>query len=76
MKSARTHRAPAHFSLGLDLQRFLDIVTMRTHAAIAVAENPEDFAPQMTEREAQGQQDWAAGFTLGCEKFKAGPQKL
>lgn len=49
---------------------------MRTHAAIAVAENPEDFAPQMTEREAQGQQDWAAGFTLGCEKFKAGPQKL
>ena len=55
----------------LELQRFLDIVMMRAHAAIAVAEDPEDFALQMTERGAQGQQDWAAGFTLGCEKFKS-----
>ena len=54
MKSARTHRAPAHFSLGLDLQRFLDIVMMRAHAAIVVAEDREDFALQMTERGAQG----------------------
>lgn len=54
-----------------DLQRFLDIVMMRAHAAIAIAEEPEDFALQMTERGAQGQQDWAAGFTLGCEKFKS-----
>ncbi|WFE74716.1 UPF0149 family protein [Roseinatronobacter sp. S2] len=55
----------------LELQRFLDIVMMRAHGAIAVAEDPEDFARQMAQRGPKGRQDWAAGFTLGCEKFKS-----
>jgi len=55
----------------LELQRFLDIVMMRAHDAIGTAEDPEVFARQMAQRGPKGQQDWAAGFTLGCEKFKS-----
>ena len=55
----------------LELQRFLDIVMMRAHDAIATAEDPKDFALQMAQRGPKGQQDWAAGFILGCEKFKS-----
>jgi hypothetical protein len=55
----------------LELQRFLDIVMMRASGAIAAADAPKDFEDQMTQRGNQGQSDWAAGFTLGFEKFKS-----
>lgn len=55
----------------LELQRFLDVVMMRANGAIAAADAPKDFEDQMTQRGLKGQSDWAAGFTLGCEKFKS-----
>ena len=55
----------------LELQRFLDIVMIRANGAITVAEVPANFVAQMTERGHKGQQDWATGFTLGCEKFQS-----
>lgn len=59
---------------GLDpisLQRFLDIVMIRANDAIALAEDGGVFERRMGTLADLETQDWAAGFTTGCESFRA-----
>jgi len=59
---------------GLDpakLQRFLDLLMLRANGAIEMAEGGGRIARQMAKHPAGATQDWAAGFSQGCESFKS-----
>jgi hypothetical protein len=53
------------------IQRFADLILMRANACVDVAPRPADFAASLMKRSSGAMQDWAAGFSSACGKFKS-----
>ena len=54
------------------VERFLEVVMMRTHTTIDQSQDRVSFTSAMSKRGKKAKRDWAAGFSHGYDTFRSG----